>query len=82
MTALTIGKWGNANAIRIPQPFCEQLGLKTGDKVRVFLDGNERIILEPEMSRYSLKGRAQDWDGKRYQSEELDFGAPQGDELL
>lgn len=81
MTTATIGKWGNASAVRLPKPFCDLIGITIGDDVRLSVDGNQRIIIEPAYEEHTLKSRMRQWDGVRYHSEELDWGSPAGEEL-
>lgn len=82
MTTATIGKWGNAAAIRLPKPFCEQLGLSAGDDVEVFVDGNKRIIIEVPQEKDTLKARMATWEKGRYMTHECDWGQPVGKELF
>lgn len=81
MTTATIGKWGNAAAIRLPQPFCEQLGLGVGDAVHVFVDGRRRIVIEAPDDKNTLKARMAGWDGGRYITPECDWGSSVGKEM-
>lgn len=81
MTTATIGKWGNASALRLPQPFCEQLGIEIGDAVQIFIDGSKRIIIEPAPEQHTLQARMADWNGKRYKTSEYNWGGPAGKEL-
>lgn len=81
MTTATIGKWGNASAIRIPQPFCEQIGIEVGDPVRMFVDGRKRIIIEVPAEQNTLQARMANWDGTRYKTQEYDWGEPAGEEI-
>lgn len=80
MTTATMGKWGNANALRIPLPFCEQLGITSGSNVSMTMEGR-RLIIEPAEDDFTLKGRMRNWDGIRHETSEYDWGEPQGDEL-
>ena len=81
MPTATIGKWGNASAIRLPQPFCEQLGIGVGDAVQVFLDGSKRIVIEPPPERDTLEARMVGWSGGRFETREYDWGEPVGEEM-
>ena len=81
MTTATIGKWGNASAIRLPQPFCEQIGIGVGDAVHLFVDGKRRIVIEVPDEQYTLQARMRDWDGERYQTKEYDWGDAVGEEI-
>lgn len=80
MTTATMGRWGNANALRIPLPFCQQLGIGNGSNVNLSIEGS-RLIIEPADEEHTLKGRMASWDGRRYESPELDWGDAIGDEL-
>lgn len=81
MTTATIGKWGNASAVRIPQPFCEQLGVNVGDAVRIFLEGGRRIVIEPSTEQFTLSARMRGWEGGRFEASEYDWGDPAGEEV-
>lgn len=81
MTTATLGKWGNASAVRLPKPFCDMLHLQVGDDVRIYVEDDRRIVIESAREKDTLKGRMEAWDGKRYQGRELDWGAPAGEEL-
>ncbi len=80
VTTATVGKWGNALALRLPRAFCRELGIEPGSPVTLELRGAS-IVIEPADERFTLRGRMRGWDGERYRSEELDWGSPAGDEL-
>lgn len=78
MATAVLGRWGNANALRIPQPFCRQLGIEAGSEVDITVEG-DRMIVRRARDPLSLSGRmASQWDGVRYRSDELDWGEPAG----
>ncbi|MGO9452346.1 MAG: AbrB/MazE/SpoVT family DNA-binding domain-containing protein [Candidatus Binataceae bacterium] len=52
--ALTIAKWGNSLAVRIPAPDAERAGLKEGTKVLIQVKAG-RLIIEPAKPTYELK---------------------------
>lgn len=81
MARATIGKWGNASAIRIPKPFCDSLRIDVGDDVRISIEDDRRIVIEPAVDKFTLKARMKHWNGERYKSEELDWGCPAGEEI-
>lgn len=81
MTTLTIGKWGNASAIRLPKSFCETLGIGIGDDVRVSMENDRRVVIEPVRDEHTLKGRMRSWNGERYHGDELNWGDVAGEEL-
>lgn len=74
MPTATIGKWGNASAICLPQSFREQLGIGVGDAVQIFLDDNKRIVIEPSIEQHTLEARMAGWNGGRFETHEYDWG--------
>lgn len=76
MLTATIGQWGDASAVRIPRSICERVGLSVGDSVSMFLDGDNRIVIERSSERYTLAARMEGWDGGRFQTGEYDWGEP------
>lgn len=78
---LTIGKWGNASAIRLPKSFCKTLGIGLGDDMRMSIENDQRIIIEPARDEHTLKGRMRSWNGERYHGDELDWGGVAGEGL-
>lgn len=78
---LTIGKWGNAFAIRLPTSFCETPGIGIGDDVRVSMENDQRIIIEPVRDEHALKERMRSWNGERYHGDELDWDDVAGEGL-
>ena len=81
MTTTTIGKWGNASALRLPKLFCESLGIKIGDDVNIFVEDDSRIVIEPAREEFTIKARMREWDGTRYKSEEPNWGPAVGEEI-
>ncbi|HEY7582748.1 MAG TPA: AbrB/MazE/SpoVT family DNA-binding domain-containing protein [Acidimicrobiia bacterium] len=48
-----IAKWGNSLAVRVPQPFAEEVGLEEGGEVELSLvDG--KLVLSPSREEWSL----------------------------
>lgn len=78
---LPVERWGNVPAIRLPKPFCEVLGIGVGDDVRVSMEEDRRIIIEPVREKYTLKDRMRSWNGERYRSSELSWSDAAGEEL-
>lgn len=77
----TIGKWGNAQGIRLPKAFCDLLGIGVGDQVAISTKDN-KIIIEPAEDQYTIAARkARDWDGKPLKAHEIDWGKPVGKEI-
>ena len=80
MTTTTMGKWGNANALRIPQAFCDMLGVHAGDKVDITAEPG-KLTIRPAEGQWTLKGRMREWDGVRFETQEYDWGEPVGNEV-
>ncbi len=49
---VTLNKWGNSEAIRIPKIIAETLGIHCGDKMELTIENDILIVRKPE-----LKGR-------------------------
>lgn len=81
MDSTTIGKWGNATAVRIPQSICAEVGIEPGDEVTMRTDGNGQIVIKPLPKENTLEARLANWRGGRYQTSEYDWGEPVGKEL-
>ena len=80
MATATIGRWGNANAIRIPKALCEQIGISADDIVSVEATKNQ-IVIQKATDQFTLQNLMKTWNGERYSAEEIDWGAPQGSEM-
>ncbi|MCL2491800.1 MAG: AbrB/MazE/SpoVT family DNA-binding domain-containing protein [Coriobacteriia bacterium] len=78
---VTIGKWGNAQGLRLPKLFCDALGIGVGDKVTVSLEDN-KIVIENLLEQHTISSRMKnDWDGKPLKAYEVDWGEPVGKEI-
>ena len=51
---ITISKWGNSLAVRIPQPLAREAHLNEGDSVALSLGGDGSIVLRSTRRRYKL----------------------------
>ncbi len=80
MATATIGKWGNANAIRIPKSLCEQVGISTNDVISIEAK-RDKLVIQKTTDKFILQNLMKSWDGKRYSAEEIDWGVPQGNEV-
>jgi antitoxin component of MazEF toxin-antitoxin module len=76
----TVSKWGNAQGIRIPKSFCEQLGISVGDKVSLAIEKG-KIIIENPAENHTIQARMRSWDGTRSKTHEYDWGEPVGKEI-
>ncbi|QPJ64286.1 MAG: AbrB/MazE/SpoVT family DNA-binding domain-containing protein [Candidatus Nitrohelix vancouverensis] len=72
----TISAWGNSLGLRIPKAYAREVGLESGDKVAISVQG-DHLLVKP-LKKYSLKdlvGEIENTYG------EVDFGAPEGKEV-
>lgn len=75
---LQIGRWGNSLGIRLPKHILETLHLKAKDKVNYSIEDGKLIIEPVSPPKYTLEGLlAQVKDP----GEEVDWGAPRGEEV-
>lgn len=78
---LAIEKWDDNFAIRLPKSLCEALDIGIGDSMRVFMENDQRIIIEPVRDEHTLKERMRSWNGERYHGDELDWDDAAGEGL-
>jgi antitoxin MazE len=74
-----IAKWGNSLAVRVPQPFAEEVGLEEGREVDLSLvDG--KLVLSPSREKWSLDRLVAGITKDNVHSE-IDTGPPVGREI-
>jgi len=76
----TIRRWGNSAAVRIPRHILSQANLEEGTDVEIFLSKVGEITLRAIRKRKSIQELFAGYDGTFFQTEEIDWGVPQGDE--
>jgi antitoxin MazE len=76
---ITVSKWGNSLAVRIPQALAKQASLREGDGVALALDSDGSIILRPTRRRYELAELVSRITPKN-RHRETDWGKPLGQE--
>jgi len=77
---VTIQKWGNSKAIRLPKAILEMVFLKENDRVQIkVVDGN--LLLIPTKKRLSLKERIAGYQAA-HQGHEWYTGEPTGKEVF
>jgi len=74
---LTIGRWGNSLAFRIPKHISDQLNLNEKDSVLCDVE-NGRLIIEPIRKEYTLDGLLAELVEP---GEEVSWGKPAGEEV-
>jgi antitoxin MazE len=74
-----IAKWGNSLAVRVPQPFAEEVGLEEGREVDLSLvDG--KLVLSPSREEWSLESLLAGVTEENIHSE-TETGPPTGAEI-
>ena len=84
----TIQKWGNSQGLRIPKALLDAIGLRENDRVElVQLENGIRIQKAAQPQHRSLEERLTAFYGKPIEeiktidSEEVDWGKPEGQEI-
>ncbi|AET91838.1 transcriptional regulator/antitoxin, MazE [Burkholderia sp. YI23] len=82
MPRQVLKRWGNSLAVRIPANIASELSLEEGQEVHVeVIDGCVSVRPHRAIRRFSRERLVQQFrDGKIERHEEIDFGAPAGDE--
>ena len=83
MTLLsTISKWGNGQGIRLPKTLLDLLKWENNDKLEIIVeDENIRIKkIIPSKKRKNIKELFSNYD-KKYKTQEIDWGEPEGKEI-
>ena len=75
-----VKKWGNSPAVRLPMAVMEAAHLSIEQPVEIRAE-NGRIVIEPAVPTYNLDELLAGISAKNRHSE-MDFGQPQGRELL
>lgn len=91
MTKVTLSKWGNAEAVRIPKALRDQARIKEGDVLDAQVLNDGSIVLKPAKKRrvvvrYGDLGRLFDESGWKPEDhvgeiKEVDWGPPVGREV-
>jgi antitoxin MazE len=79
----TIVKWGNSQGIRLPKFLLDSVNLTDNDTVEVTAK-NDTIIIKKSagrMKRESIQEIFAGYDGGFLQTEEIDWGELQGNEI-
>lgn len=78
---VNVHKWGNSLALRIPQPFAQEINITEGTRVNLTLqDGKLSIEPIPEEQCYELKDLLVNVDENNLPGE-YDTGKPRGKEI-
>ncbi len=84
MPQVTVGRWGNSLAVRIPGELAARIGLHDGAPVEIDGDG-ETLVIRPAASRQTLEAMfagksAGDW--RAIYADAYDWGPDIGRELV
>ena len=80
MTA-TIKRWGNSAAVRIPRSVLAQASLEEGKDVEILSLKEGEITLRVIRKREKIQELFDGYDGGFFQTNEVDWGDPQGNEV-
>ena len=78
---VTIKRWGNSAAVRIPRSVLLQANIKEGADVEIVSSKEGEITLRAVRTRQSIQELFADYEGEVFQTEEIDWGKPQGNEV-
>ena len=76
----TIKRWGNSAAVRIPRQILSQANIEEGSDIEFILSKDGEITLRAVRKRKSIQEIFADYDDDFLQTDETDWGDPQGDE--
>ena len=76
---VSLSKWGNGQAVRIPRSILQKAKISMNDNFEVIVE-DRKITLKATDELPTLKKLLEDWDGTY--SESFDWGEPVGRELL
>lgn len=78
---VTLQKWGNSLAVRIPTHFAKNIGVENGSEMELQLceDG---IMIRPAKTKPTLDDLLAKINGRTNPHLDYDFGKPEGKELL
>ena len=75
-----IAKWGNSLALRVPQPFAEEVGLEEGSEVELSISEGKLVLAPSDGREWTLEGLLAGITPKNVH-EEIDLGPPTGNEI-
>jgi len=83
-----VQKWGNSQGIRIPKYILEEVGLKINDEVELESLEGKIIIKKAKDSHMTLRERIENFydasidEIDMLEQEEVDWGKPEGEEII
>lgn len=78
---LSVQKWGNSHGIRLPKHLLDSVKWRENERLLVTVE-NGRVIIEKEAEsgKKNIAELFADYDGV-YETEEIDWGDPEGNEV-
>lgn len=76
---MTVSKWGNSLAVRIPLRVAKEVGISEGDSLELNVQGDGSLLLRTSKPRYSLDELVGAITPKN-RHEEISWGDPVGKE--
>jgi antitoxin MazE len=77
----TIKRWGNSVAVRIPRRILLQSNIEEGSEVEIISMKEGEITLRAVRKRKSIQELFADYDGGFFQTEEIKWDEPRGNEI-
>ena len=77
---LTVQKWGNSLALRIPKAVAKQVNVHKGSRMDMSLGANKIILSSRDVKEYSLRALLKKANKKNLHGE-ASFGKPAGKEV-
>jgi antitoxin MazE len=77
----TVQKWGNSLAVRIPNQFAKNLGVRHGSEIELQLF-DEEMVVKPVKTKPTLDNLLERAKGKTNPHLDYDFGKPEGKEII
>ena len=72
-----VSRWGSSLAVRIPKALAEQWGVEEGSAIELFSEGEDIVLRKRSYDLADLVADMSPADAHP----EVDWGAPQGDEV-
>lgn len=82
MTEVKISNWGNSKVVRIPKEILSKLNLFDDQKLDISVKGQEIRLRAKEHFPDTIQEIFEEYDvSTKFDSEELEWGNPQGEEI-
>lgn len=75
----TIQKWGNSHGVRLPRALLDSVNWSVNEKISLEVQDG-KLILARVQEKKSIEELFEGFEGE-YKAEELDWGAPVGEEV-